>query len=73
MIQSWNTIADPGLNGPSWSMSAEFLLALIFPALVLIVERGGALLALCLAVASAAAFQWFRQTHGLRAVVGRDL
>ncbi len=65
MIQSWNTIADPGLNGPSWSMSAEFLLALIFPALVLIVERGGALLALCLAVASAAAFQWFRQTHGL--------
>jgi len=65
MIHSWGPNWQPGLNFPSWSISAEFFLYLVFPALALIVLRCGAALSIAIAIAFAAGMEWLRLKLGM--------
>ncbi len=58
--------AQPGLNFPSWSISAELFVYLLFPLLAAILIRWGARSALVLALLFAAIMEFIRIQSGLR-------
>jgi peptidoglycan/LPS O-acetylase OafA/YrhL len=53
LVHAWNTTKNLSLNYPSWSVSAEFFVYLLFPIFLLVVNRAGAA-ALALPVLAAA-------------------
>ncbi len=61
--------AQPGLNFPSWSISAELFVYLLFPLLAGILMRWGARTALVLAVVFACVMEIVRLENGLRSFV----
>jgi peptidoglycan/LPS O-acetylase OafA/YrhL len=66
LLHAWGTTTHPGLDFPSWSISAEFFVYLAFPALALVLARVKPLGALALAVAFALAMEATRSCLGLR-------
>ena len=64
LVHAWNTVPSPGLNMPSWSLSAELFLLLLFPLLVRFQNAMGAYGAFAMAVAIAAAFGISRHMAG---------
>ena len=66
LVQAWGTTGRPGLNFPSWSISAEAFVYLLFPAFAMAVFRLGAARTLILAVAVACAMELGRAALGMR-------
>ncbi len=66
LVHAWGTTAHMSFNTPSWSISAEFLVYLAFPAFLLLVNRIGALPALAVAVLLAAGQDAARTALGMR-------
>lgn len=65
LIQAWGMTDHAGLNIPSWSISAEWFVYLLFPLLALLVRRSGAPLALLIAIAFVVAIETVRAAAGL--------
>ncbi len=52
LVHAWGVNDHPGLNAPSWSLSAEAFVYLLFPLLVLLLRRLGSGVAVVLALAA---------------------
>lgn len=65
MLHAWNVTSGPSLNSPSWSLSAEAFLLLLFPALIAISARLKIVVSAALIVAFAAAMHVWRVRSGL--------
>ncbi len=65
LIQAWNTVNHLSFNYPSWSVSAEFFVYLLFPIFVLAVDWLGLWGALLLPLISAVAISAFFDANGL--------
>lgn len=59
LVHAWNTTTGLYFNYPSWSVSAEFFVYLLFPLFLVCVNRVGSRFALLLPLASAIAIAWF--------------
>ena len=57
MIHAWGTTSLTAFNYPSWSISAEWFAYLLFPAVVLLLRRAGALATLLVALAIVAGLE----------------
>lgn len=57
MVHAWGTTSLTTFNYPSWSISAEWFAYLLFPAVVWLLRRGGALAALGAALAIVGALE----------------
>ena len=68
LVQAWGITDHAGLNIPSWSISAEWFLYLLFPVLALFARRVGAWPMLALAIFIAIAIELVRAGLGLRAI-----
>ncbi len=66
LIHAWGTVAAPGLNFPSWSISAEWFVYLLFPVFAAVVRRVGPVASLGLAAGCALATEAGRAGCGLR-------
>ncbi len=66
LVQAWGVTNHAGLNIPSWSISAEWFLYLLFPAFALYVRRGGAWPTLSLAAGLAISIELVRSWLGMR-------
>ncbi len=66
LVHAWGTTGHMSFNTPSWSISAEFLVYLAFPAFLLLVNRIGALPALGVAALLAVGQDAARTALGLR-------
>ena len=66
LLQAWGTTSHPGLNFPSWSISAELFVYLLFPLFAMLLVRVRPLGALLVAVAIALAMDFVRTSLGLR-------
>lgn len=64
LIHAWGATTRAGLNIPSWSISAEWFVYLLFPLLAILVRRRGAVFALV------AAIVFLVVTEAVRAVAG---
>lgn len=65
LLHAWGPHWQPGLNFPSWSISAEFFLYLVFPLLALAVSRLRVWMSFALAVIFAAAMEVTRLRFGM--------
>ena len=65
LIQAWGITDHAGLNIPSWSISAEWFVYLLFPLLAFLVRRSGALVTLLIAVAAVVVIETVRAGTGL--------
>ena len=67
LVHAWGTVSVELFNFPSWSVSAEFFVYLLFPALFLIVRRFGPIVAIMLAaiyvVVLSLGFARYSSTH----------
>ena len=66
LVHAWGFNLQPGLNFPSWSISAELFVYLLFPLLAWLLLRWGALAALGLALLFAAVMETIRLKTGVR-------
>jgi peptidoglycan/LPS O-acetylase OafA/YrhL len=65
LLQAWNTTTGPTLNSPTWSLSAEMFLLLLFPVLFSSVRRIPVAASIAAIVAFAAALHVWRSAAGL--------
>lgn len=65
LLHAWNVTSGPSLNSPSWSLSAEAFLLLLFPALVAISARLRVAGSIALIVACAAVLHVWRACAGM--------
>ena len=65
LVQAWGITDHPGLNSPSWSISAEAFVYLLFPLFVLVARRLHPSLTLVLAVLIVIAVEASRRAAGL--------
>jgi peptidoglycan/LPS O-acetylase OafA/YrhL len=65
LVHAWNTTKTLYLNYPSWSVSAEFFVYLLFPVFLIAVNRLGLRWALLLPVVSAVAITVFFEALGM--------
>lgn len=56
LLHAWNGSGQQALNFPSWSLSAEFFLLLVFPILLMVMKRAGYRGMIALALVSALGF-----------------
>lgn len=66
LLHAWGTTAHPGLNFPSWSISSELFVYLLFPLMALLVARVRPLGALLAAILFALVTDAVRTYFGLR-------
>ena len=66
LLHAWGTTTHPGLNFPSWSISSEFFVYLLFPAFALLLARVRPLGAILIAIAFAFAMDQTRTALGMR-------
>lgn len=66
LIHAWGPFPQPGLNFPSWSISAELFVYLLFPLFAWITVRFRAFATLGLALAFAAVLEFVRLRSGMR-------
>ena len=66
LLHAWGLASHMGLNYPSWSISAEFFVYLLFPAFLFVLLRFGPLATLMLAVAFATLMGAWRDLEGMR-------
>lgn len=66
LLQAWGTTSAPGLNFPSWSISAEAFVYLLFPLFALLLAFIGPVRTLLFAVATAVLIETVRALLGLR-------
>lgn len=66
LVHAWGFDLPYGLNFPSWSISAELFVYLLYPLLALLVLRYGPILALALALSFAIAMETIRFHLGMR-------
>jgi peptidoglycan/LPS O-acetylase OafA/YrhL len=66
LIQAWGVVNRPGLNEPSWSLSAEMFVYLLFPALALLLKRLGPIRTILVAVAFTLCTEAIRARLGMR-------
>ena len=65
LIHAWGIVDRTGLNIPSWSISAEWFVYLLFPLLAVMLRRSGAVLALLVAFGLAVAIESVRTAAGM--------
>lgn len=65
LIHAWNTTDQVSFNYPSWSVSAEFFVYLLFPVFLLAVNLLGLWRALLLPLLSILPIYWFFNANGL--------
>jgi peptidoglycan/LPS O-acetylase OafA/YrhL len=65
LVQAWGLTDHPGLNSPSWSISAEAFVYLLFPLFVIVARRLRPALTLGLAVLIVVAVETARRANGL--------
>ena len=58
LLHAWNTTGHLSFNYPSWSVSAEFFVYLLFPLLLVVVDFAGSWAVLLLAAASVLPILW---------------
>ena len=66
LLHAWGFSTHPALNFPSWSISSEFFVYLLFPVLALLVARLGPCRTLAAALVFALAMTALRESLGLR-------
>ena len=66
LLHAWGTTTHPGLNFPSWSISSEFFVYLLFPAFALMMARVRPIGALVIALAFAIVMDAVRTSLGMR-------
>lgn len=66
LVHAWGTTHAPGLNFPSWSISAEAFVYLLFPLFAVLIGRIGPRAALVAALLGAILIEFFRASLGLR-------
>ena len=66
LVQAWGTTDHAGLNIPSWSISAEWFVYLLFPLLAFLVRKRGPWFTLAVALVVAIAIDLVRARVGLR-------
>jgi peptidoglycan/LPS O-acetylase OafA/YrhL len=66
LLHAWGTVGHLSFNAPSWSISAEWLVYLVFPVLLFVSQRLSLIASLTLVAASVAAIILFRNGMGLR-------
>jgi peptidoglycan/LPS O-acetylase OafA/YrhL len=66
LVHAWNTTHHLSFDYPSWSVSAEFFVYLLFPAFLFAVNRAGLWGALLLPVLSIIPIVWIFHFYGLR-------
>jgi peptidoglycan/LPS O-acetylase OafA/YrhL len=66
LLHAWGTVGHLSFNAPSWSISAEWLVYLLFPLLLVVSQRLPLIANLTLVAASVAAIILFRNGMGLR-------
>lgn len=66
LTQAWGVTNRPGLNEPSWSLSAEMFVYLLFPILVILLKKMGPVRTIIFAVILASGVEWVRARLGLR-------
>lgn len=66
LLHAWGTTSHPGLNFPSWSISAELFVYLLFPLFALLLARVRPLGAILVAIAFALTMDVVRTWFGLR-------
>ena len=66
LIQAWGVNDHMGLNSPSWSLSAEFFVYLLFPLLAILLRKVGAVWTLLTAVMLTIVIETVRASLGLR-------
>jgi peptidoglycan/LPS O-acetylase OafA/YrhL len=72
LTQAWGFLSAPSFNVVSWSISAEWFLYLVFPALALLARRFNLLGSLALIVMFVITFELLRQAGGLRSWTKAD-
>jgi peptidoglycan/LPS O-acetylase OafA/YrhL len=65
LLHAWDTTQGLSFDYPSWSLSAEFFVYLLFPIFLFATLRLGMWMALLLPVVMAAVNTWFFHAHGL--------
>lgn len=65
LVQAWGFVDHPGLNSPSWSISSEAFVYILFPLFIVVVRRSRPPLTLCLAVLIAILIEATRRAFGL--------
>jgi len=65
LIHAWNTTRSLSFNYPSWSVSAEIFVYLLFPAFFFVTSRAGSAAAVFLPLACAAVVAWFFDVCGI--------
>lgn len=66
LLHAWGVTQHPGLDFPSWSLSAELLLSLLFPLMAALVLKSGARAAFMMALLAALVMALVRDAMGLR-------
>jgi peptidoglycan/LPS O-acetylase OafA/YrhL len=66
LIQAWGFGWQPGLNFPSWSISSELFVYLLFPVFATILVKRGPLTVLAIALLFAAVMEWVRLALGMQ-------
>jgi peptidoglycan/LPS O-acetylase OafA/YrhL len=66
LVHAWGTTRDLTFNYPSWSVSAEFFVYLLFPAFLFVTRRIGLWTALLIPILCAVANTWLFDLLGLR-------
>ncbi|MDJ1159236.1 acyltransferase [Chelatococcus sp. SYSU_G07232] len=64
LLHAWGTVGGLTFNGPSWSISAEFFVYLLFPAIALVIGRWGASPSIAMALVLMAALALWRRAEG---------
>ena len=65
LVHAWGVTDGIWYNYPSWSISAEWMLYLLFPVVLLVLRRGGAIALLALAALAMAALELLNETGHL--------
>ncbi len=66
LLHAWGVTQHTGLDFPSWSLSAELLLSLLFPLMVALLLKNGARAAFMMALLAALLMALVRDAMGLR-------